>query len=232
MGDKTIIGIIGAMKEEVQPLLEHYEISEEIKINDIIFYKVELENKILYIVRSKIGKVYASMTATLLITKFNCDKILFTGVAGAVDDCLEIGDIVISDKLVQHDFDVTEFGHAHGYIPEAGIYFDANKDLQDIAEKVSKENNINYKIGGIATGDQFVNCSKRKNFIKEKFNSLALEMEGGAVAQIAQYFGVDFLVLRSISDKAEGGANIDFQEFVKKAAINSSKILIGIVEKI
>ena len=220
------------MSEEVQPLLEKYEVNEEININDVIFYKVELEDKILYIVQSKIGKVFASMTATLLITRFNVDKILFTGVAGAVDEGLEIGDIVISDKLVQHDFNVTEFGHDHGHIPETGVYFYACEDLQKIAVEVCENEKINFKVGGIATGDQFVNCSIKKKFIKDNFNSLALEMEGGAVAQIAKYFSTPFLILRSISDKAEGGSNIDFDKFVKVAAINSSKILIGMIDKI
>ncbi len=230
--EKTIIGVIGAMKEEVEPLLEYYNISEEIKINDIIFYKVELVDKILYIVESKIGKVFAAMTATLLVTKLGVDKILFTGVAGAIDENLKIGDMVISDKLVQHDFDVTEFGHGHGHIPETGTYFESCEELKKIAIEVCESEKINYKVGGIATGDQFVNCTIKKKFIKDNFNSLALEMEGGAVAQIAKYFDISFLILRSISDKAEGGANMDFDKFVKIAAVNSSKILINMIDKI
>ena len=230
--NKKIIGIIGAMSEEVAPLLEYYYVSEEIKICDMVFYKVELNDKILYIVQSKIGKVFSSMTATILITKFECSQILFTGVAGSCDSELDIGDIVISDKLVQHDFDVTEFGHSYGHVPDCGVFFEADCQLQLIAKKVAEESSINFKIGGIATGDQFVNDSNRKDFIKKEFGSSAIEMEGAAVAQVAKYFGVKFLILRSISDKAECSANIDFQEFVKIAAVNSSKILIGMVELI
>ena len=230
--NKKIIGIIGAMSEEVAPLLEHYDVVQEIKICDMTFYKVELDDKILYIVQSKIGKVFAGMTATILITKFNCEQILFTGVAGSCDTELDIGDIVISDKLVQHDFDVTEFGHPYGHVPDCGVFFEADKGLQSLARKVAQNAQINFKIGGIATGDQFVNDSKRKDFIKSEFSSSAIEMEGGAVAQVAKYFGVKFLILRSISDKAEGSANVDFQEFVKIAAVNSSKILIGMVDLI
>ena len=230
--NKNIIGIIGAMSEEISPLLEHYDVSCEIKVCDLTFYKVELDDKILYIVQSKIGKVFASMTATILITKFNCEQILFTGVAGSCDSALDIGDIVISDKLVQHDFDVTEFGHPYGHVPDCGVFFEADEVLQSVAKKVAKNSSINFKIGGIATGDQFINDSKRKDFIKSEFGASAIEMEGGAVAQICQYFKVPFLVIRSISDKAEGSANIDFQEFVKIAAVNSSKILIGMVELI
>lgn len=229
---KKVIGIIGAMQEEIEPLLGHYDVCEEIRVGKMIFYRVELDDKVLFIVKSLIGKVFASMTATLLIEKFECDVVLFTGVAGAVDDCLEIGDVVISDRLVQHDFDITAFGHKHGHIPDAGIFFESNEGLRKAAVEVCGVEGIRFKVGGIATGDQFVNSVERKSFIRDNFDSLALEMEGASVAQVCKYFGVDFLVIRSISDKAQGEANLDFNEFAKSAAVNSSKILIGVVERI
>lgn len=224
------IGIIGAMKEEIEPLLEYYKEYEKIFVGKSIFYKIKKNNKTIFIVQSKIGKTFAAMTTTLLIDKFNCEHILFTGVAGGVDEDIEIGDIVLADKLVSHDFDITHFGHKKGHVPDFGIYSNSCDKLLNKAKLICDELKIKTHVGTIATGDIFINSYELKEEIKNEFNAKAIEMEGAAVGQICQSFNVPFLIIRSISDKASGEANLDFKKFVEIAAKNSSNIIIEMLK--
>ena len=228
------IGIIGAMKDEITPLLQHYKNYTTIKLGKLEFYKITLEKeeKILYITQSKIGKVSAAIAATALITKYNCEQILFTGVAGANHKDLDIGDLVIGNKLVHHDVDITAFGHPKGHIPEIGIEIDTSEELNKIAESIIKEKNHNYKVGTIATGDQFVHSKEIKQEITNNFNAIAIEMEGVAVAQTCSQLEVPCFILRAISDNANGDAPENFEEFVKQSAIKSSQIIIEMVKLI
>ncbi len=226
------IGIIGAMREEILPILNHYEKYEEIIFGNQTYYKIQYDELELYIVQSKIGKVAAAMTATILISKFNCDKILFSGVAGGLSQELEIGDLVIANDLCHHDVDITAFGHPKGHIPEVGIFLETSKELRDLAQNVAKNLNLKIHYGTIATGDQFVSSDLIKNEIIKNFDAIALEMEGVAVAQVCRELKVDCLILRSISDKANGDAPENFDEFVKVAAKKSSDYLIKIIESI
>jgi adenosylhomocysteine/aminodeoxyfutalosine nucleosidase len=228
------IGIIGAMEDEITPLLEYYKEYETINLGKLKFYKVTIqtENKILYITQSKIGKVSAAIAGTTLITKFNCDTILFTGVAGANHKDLEIGDLVIGTKLVHHDVDITAFGHKKGHIPEIGIEIETNQNLNQIAEKIIKEKKYNYKTGTIATGDQFVHNKQIKKEISENFNAIAIEMEGVAVAQTCNQLEIPCFILRAISDNANGDAPENFIEFVKQSAIKSSTIITQMIKEI
>ncbi len=228
------IGIIGAMKDEITPLLEYYKEFETLTLGKLEFHKITLEkeNKILYITQSKIGKVSASIAATTLITKYNCEKILFTGVAGANHKNLDIGDLVIGNKLVHHDVDITAFGHPKGHIPEIGIEIDTSPELNKIAESIIKNKNHNYKIGTIATGDQFVHSKEIKDEITKNFNAIAIEMEGVAVAQVCMQLEIPCFILRAISDNANGDAPENFEEFVKQSAIKSSEIITEMIELI
>lgn len=226
------IGIIGAMQEEITPLLEYYKEYETIQLGKLKFYKVTLEDKTLYITQSKIGKVSASIAATSLITKYNCETILFTGVAGANHVDLEIGDLVIGTKLVHHDVDITAFGHPKGHIPEIGIEIETSPELNQIAEKIISEKKYNFKIGTIATGDQFVHDKQIKQQISENFDGIAIEMEGVAVAQTCAQLEIPCFILRAISDNANGDAPENFMEFVKQSAIKSSSIVTMMIEEI
>jgi adenosylhomocysteine/aminodeoxyfutalosine nucleosidase len=228
------IGIIGAMKDEITPLLEYYKDYEIITLGKLTFYKVKLqsENKILYITQSKIGKVSAAIAGTTLITKYNCETILFTGVAGANHIDLEIGDLVIGTKLVHHDVDITAFGHPKGHIPEIGIEIETSPELNQIAEKIIREKQFNFKTGTIATGDQFVHDKKIKQEITENFNAIAIEMEGVSVAQTCAQLEIPCFILRAISDNANGDAPENFVEFVKESAIKSSSIVTKMIEEL
>ena len=226
------LAIMGAMEEEIEPLLAYF---NEVKITEYAdnkYYEVNYKGLDIVIAYSKIGKVFASLTATTMIEKFGCDTLLFSGVAGAINPDLKIGDLIIADKLCQHDLDITAFGHPHGYVPGGNVFVETSKELRDVATQVANENDLKVIVGTIATGDQFVHSTERKNFIESTFKADALEMEGASVAVVCDALDIPFFVLRAISDSADMDAGFDFDEFLKSSAVNSANYLIKIVEKL
>ncbi len=226
------IAIMGAMAEEIEPILEKVENIKKIEYAKNIYYEATYKGKDIVIAYSKIGKVFASLTATILIEKFKCKKLLFSGVAGAINSELEIGDLIIASSLCQHDLDITAFGHPHGYVPEGDVCIFTDKALRDVAKKVAKESNLELKEGMVATGDQFVACSDRKEFISSTFKADALEMEGGSVAVICDALDIPFFILRAISDTADGSADIDFDKFLESSAKISADFILDMVKEI
>lgn len=228
----TKIAIMGAMEEEIEPLLAHFDNVNIVEFANNKYYEVNYKGLEIVIAYSKIGKVFASLTATTMIEKFGCDTLLFSGVAGGINPKLKIGDLIIADKLCQHDLDITAFGHPNGFVPGGSVFVETSENLKAIAKEVAKENDLKVIEGTIATGDQFVHSSERKKFIESTFKADALEMEGASVAVICDALKVPFFVLRAISDTADGGADIDFDEFLKSSAINSANYMIKIVDKL
>lgn len=228
----TKIAIMGAMEEEIEPLLAHFDNVNIVEFANNKYYEVNYKGLEIVIAYSKIGKVFASLTATTMIEKFGCDTLLFSGVAGGINPKLKIGDLIIADKLCQHDLDITAFGHPNGFVPGGSVFVETSEKLRAIAKEVAKENDLKVIEGTIATGDQFVHSSERKEFIESTFKADALEMEGASVAVICDALNVPFFVLRAISDTADGGADIDFDEFLKSSAINSANYMIKIVDKL
>jgi len=226
------LAIMGAMEEEIEPLLSHF---ENVKVTEYAknkYYELTYNGLEIVVAYSKIGKVFASLTASTLIQKFGCDTLLFSGVAGGINSNLKIGDLIIANKLCQHDLDITAFGHPHGYVPEGAVFVETSKELRKIAVETANENNISVLEGIIATGDQFVHSKERKKFIKEVFKADALEMEGASVAVVCDALNVPFFILRAISDTADMDAGFDFDEFLKSSAKNSAEYLIKIVDKL
>ncbi|PHO09396.1 5'-methylthioadenosine/S-adenosylhomocysteine nucleosidase [Malaciobacter canalis] len=226
------LAIMGAMQEEIEPLLANFEDIKVTEYADNKYYEVSLDGLDIVIAHSKIGKVFASLTATTMIEKFSCDTLLFSGVAGAVNSKLKIGDLIIADKLCQHDLDITAFGHPHGFVPGGKVFVETSQELRDIAKEVAKENSLKVLEGTIATGDQFVHSNERKDFIQNTFKADALEMEGASVAVICDSLNVPFFILRSISDSADMEANFDFDEFLKSSAEISADYILKIVKKL
>jgi adenosylhomocysteine/aminodeoxyfutalosine nucleosidase len=226
------LAIMGAMQEEVEPLLEYF---ENVKVTEFAknkYYEVNYKGLDIVIAYSKIGKVFASLTASTLIEKFGCDTLLFSGVAGAINPELKIGDLIIADKLCQHDLDITAFGHPHGFVPEGAVFVETSAQLREVAKVVANENGLKVIEGTIATGDQFVHSTERKDFIESTFNADALEMEGASVAVVCDALNVPFFILRAISDSADMDAGFDFDEFLKSSAKESADYLIKIVDKL
>lgn len=229
------IGIIGAMNEEVIQLKEVMEITKTTKLGGYEFYQGNLYGKDIVLVECGIGKVNAAICSTLLINTFNVDKVLFTGVAGALNPNIEIGDIVVSTDLMEHDFNVTAFGYEPGIIPRMeNSIFKANENLVKLAkESATKQFGENRVwLGRIVSGDEFVASVEKIKWLRETFNGECTEMEGASVAHVCEILKKPFVIIRSISDKANHDANMNFDEFVKLAAENSKLIIEGILKNI
>ena len=226
------IAIMGAMPEEVAPLLERVKNVKKVDYANNSYYEATYKGKELVIAYSKIGKVFSSLTASTLIEKFGCQKLLFSGVAGAINPDLEIGDLIIATKLCQHDLDISIFGHDFGYVPEGAKFVDSSEGLRDIAKEVASKNGLSVREGIIATGDQFVASNERKAFISTHFQADALEMEGASVAVVCDALNVPFFILRAISDTANDDAGVDFDEFMVNSAKISANFILDMVENI
>ena len=177
----------------------------------------KINNKEVVLVECGIGKVNAARTTQNLIDKFNIEYIINVGVAGGLNESLEIGDIVIGKKLVQHDFDITAAGHPKGYISkELGREFKSNSNLINKCESIINNDlkDTNVKIGTIATGDVFCNKVSLKEEVLKEFGADCIEMEGAAIAQVCTLCNIPFIAIRSISDKPNGHNEIDFNTYL------------------
>ncbi|MDH9161745.1 MULTISPECIES: 5'-methylthioadenosine/S-adenosylhomocysteine nucleosidase [Staphylococcus] len=228
-----MIGIIGAMEEEVAILKDKLIELEEINIAHVIFYKGKLQGKEVVLTQSGIGKVNVAISTTLLIEKFKPELVINTGSAGALDTSLNVGDIVVSDMVSYHDADARAFGYQLGQIPQMPAQFTADKQLYDKAIIAINEQNLVAKTGLIVSGDSFIGTSEQRLQIKTNFpQAMAAEMEATAIAQTCYQFNLPFIITRAISDLADGDAGITFEAFLEKAAISSSKIVESLIKSI
>ena len=228
------IGIIGAMEVEIAILKEKMEDVRIIKKASMEFYEGTLAGRKVVVVRSGIGKVNAGICAQILVDVFSVDAIINTGIAGSLNKDINIGDIVLSTDVVQHDMDATGFGYRKGQIPQMPVFFfNADEKLRRLAAEVCKEVNPDIQVfeGRIASGDQFVCAQDVKNGIVAEFSAYATEMEGAAIGQAAYLNEIPFLVVRAISDKADGSAQMDYSEFEKAAVEHSVKLTLNMLAK-
>ena len=151
-----MIAILGAMDEEVTPILSAVGEYDTISYANNKFYLASYKGKQLVIAYSKIGKVNAALTTSIMIEKFKASKLLFTGVAGALSEGLKIGDLMYATSLAQHDLDITAFGHPYGYVPGIEVFSKTDDGLNKLAIEVAAKKGLDLKSGVIATGDQFV----------------------------------------------------------------------------
>ena len=226
------IAIMGAMPEEVAPIVAKLDDLKEMVYAANTYYEGSYNGQEVVVAYSKIGKVFATLTATMLIEKFGCDRLLFSGVAGAILDDLNIGDLIIADGLCQHDLDITAFGHPFGYVPEGEVCIPTDITLRNIAKKVAEGKGLTLKEGIIATGDQFVANSERKEWIGDTFKASALEMEGASVAVVCSALDIPFFILRAISDSADMDASFNFDEFLESSAKISADFILSMVDAI
>ncbi len=228
-----LIGIIGAMEEEVLTLKDKMEIREVRSVASLDFFSGVFKNMEVVVVQGGIGKVNAAVCTQILIDIFHVDAVINTGVAGALHPDLEIGDIVISSEAVQHDFDASGFGYEVGEIPRMDqSYFKSDEHLVKIAKKASDvlNSDINVFVERIVSGDQFIAHPDRKTEIMEKFKGYCTEMEGAAIAHVCYLNKVPCVIIRSISDKADDSAEVNFAEFTKMAALNACKLIERMLE--
>ena len=215
-----MIGIIGAMDEEVAQIVEVMQVEREESKACMTFKAGKLNGKDVVVVRSGIGKVNAAVCTQILVDDFNVDYVINTGIAGSLKAEINIADIVISSDVLHHDMDATGFGYPLGQIPRMEVLsFEADKKLIELADKACKKvlPEIGTHIGRIVSGDQFISDKTVKERISSNFDA--------AIAQAAYLNKVPFVILRAISDKADDSATMDYPTFEKQAIANSVKLI-------
>jgi len=235
-----MIGIISAMQEEIQTLLDNLKNKTTTKKGMRTYYQGLLFNKPVVLVFSRWGKVAAATTVTQLINDFKIDEIIFTGVAGSIQEYINIGDIVIGKNLYQHDMDASPLLEPFEIPLLQKKYFEVTLNKSNLLQKASQlflENfnlfiseaeaqqffikNPKIHIENIASGDQFISTNEQLTFIKTNLPDIAcVEMEGAAVAQVCYEYNIPFSIFRTISDKANDNSHIDFPKFAKQIASN------------
>lgn len=231
---ENIVGVIGAMEEEVEILKEKMTITETVTEAGMTFYKGTLHGQQIVLARSGVGKVNAAVCAQLMISLFDVNYLINSGVAGTLRDGVDQGDIIISTDAVQHDFDVTALGDPLGEISRLGVtFFEADQTLIHIANQAFDNLNldgIEAFEGRIASGDQFIAGGPTQERIQTHFAPSAVEMEGAAIAHVAYINKVPYVIIRSISDKANGEADLSYEEFLPLAAKNASLLMEEIIK--
>ena len=230
-----MIGIIGAMEEEISNLKSHMQVEEVQTIAGMSFFKGAVKGIELVLVRSGIGKVNAGICTQILASVYGVDTVINTGIAGSLNADIDIGDIVVSTSLVQYDVDARNFGYKLGEIPRMNIVeFPADKYLIDKTQSVFDSLDLGIKLykGMVATGDKFVSEDSLKAEIISNFHAYCVEMEGAAIAQAAMLNNMACVVIRAISDKADNSADVDYRSFEAKAIENMSKISLALVDSL
>lgn len=237
MSEKKI-GIIGAMDVETERLLEAMQesgtpVKETVRAGQT-YREGRIGNTDIVLVRSGVGKVNAAACTQVLADLFGVTHIINTGVAGSLDNRIDIGDIVVSECAMYHDVDATVFGYAPGEVPQMGVKaFPADPWLRAMAVEACREAapDIHVHEGMVVSGDQFISERARKDAIAEKFSGQCTEMEGAAIAQTAYINGIPFVVIRAISDKADESVQVSYDEFEGKAARHCAAIVLHMLEK-
>lgn len=230
-----MIGIIGAMDEEVEQIVAVMDIEKEETKAQMQFKAGKLGGKDVVVVRSGIGKVNAAVCTQILADDFNVDYVINTGIAGSLKAEIDIADVVISDDVLHHDMDATGFGYAPGQIPRMEtLSFKADERLVELAKESCKAviPQVGVHVGRVVSGDQFVSDKAVKERICGQFAGFCTEMEGAAIAQAAYLNNIPFVILRAISDKADDSATMDYPAFEKMAIENSVHLLKEIVSRI
>lgn len=229
-----MLGIIGAMDEEVAKIKEEMTDVTVTTVAGMDFYQGKLGSRDAVVVRSGIGKVNAGMCTQILADRFAISAVINTGIAGSLRNEINIGDIVLSTDTVQHDMDASGFGYKVGQIPRVDTYsFPADETLRNLALECNKAVNpeIQAFTGRVVSGDQFISDKAKKQWLIENFDGSCTEMEGAAIAQAAYLNGIPYLVIRAISDKADDSAGMDYQVFEEQAIRHSVNLLLEMASR-
>ena len=231
----SLIGIIGAMEEEVSALKEQMTEVSVTKKAGMEFCRGMLNGKPVVVVRSGIGKVNAGICTQILVDDYHVDCVINTGIAGSLKSVIDIGDIVVSTDTVQHDMNAVGFGYPLGQIPRMDtLAFPADQKLIELACQVCREVNPEIQVyaGRVVSGDQFVSDKESKERIKTNFDGFCTEMEGAAIAQAAYLNGIPYVVLRAISDKADDSATVDYPAVEREAIRHCVNLVLNMVKRL
>ena len=222
------IGIIVAIDEEREEILDMMKDTEVKQVYNLRFIQGTIEGKKCVLIKSGIGKVNAARVAQAMLDHFKVDYIINLGGAGSLNSLLDIGDVVIAKKVIQHDFDITAFGHSKGYITGVGDFIESNLELvQEFSNVLEEtpEKNYKIKIGIVATGDIFCTESWMKDKIRAKFNADVEDMECAAIAQVCYLSEKPFIAIKSISNTLKGDNAISYSNNVKLASKRCANVL-------
>ena len=246
------LGLICAIPNEIQHFGSSFEKRDEKLIAGFSFLLGKLDGVETVLVEAGMGKVNAAIVTTLLIEQFNCRTVLFSGVAGGVDPKLGVGDVIIGTKLIQHDYGMIvsdklttyQPGHLPIHMPTEKLGYDADAELIDkifgelkdfelpmiSAEAAGgKARKPAITSGTILTGDQFIGCTIARDRLCSELGGLAVEMEGAAIAQVAEHYQVPFVIVRSLSDLAGEESTMDFVKFLEETAGGAALVLRRII---
>lgn len=228
-----MIGIIGAMRVETEALKAKLENKRIEVISGVEYVSGELSGKSVVIAQCGIGKVFAAVCAQTMILRYGVSALINTGVAGTLSDRLGVLDFAVSSGVVQHDMDTSALGDLPGLISGINIVeMPASKALADTACRIAAEQGNRCAEGIIASGDQFINDKDKKTWIRDTFGAIACEMEGAAIGHVCYIAGVDFVIIRCISDNASGEAEMEYPELVGIAAVRSQRLVEAMVKEI
>lgn len=227
-----MLAIIGAMQEEIELLLSDLQDPQEIHKPGAVLHKGVLDGVPVLITKCGIGKVNAALTTAYLLSE-GASRVIFTGVAGGVHPHLNVGDIVVSTDLLQHDVEVLALGYKLGEVPGEPLTWEANPALRELAVQAAKDvKDIQVMEGRIASGDQFIASKEGVQRLQKEFEAACAEMEGAAVAQVCAKSKVPFVVIRSISDTADHDANVDYPTFMPKVARHAKQVVRGMLNRL
>jgi adenosylhomocysteine nucleosidase len=232
--EKGPVIILGAMDGEISAFLENFQILGKQQWKDFTFYPGKLVEKDIVVAKCGVGKVLSAMVTQKMIDLFFPSAIIFTGIAGAIQDHLEIGDILIGEDSVQHDVNATLFNFKRGEIPYTPYRFlKSDPELLHAALDYESQKHHIHK-GRILTGDQFINDSrsKEKSYLTQELSGDCVEMEGASVALVATVNQIPHIIIRTISDRADKSSKTNFRKLMKDASANSLAIVKHILKKI
>ena len=224
------VGIIGAMDVEVAHLIGELgpAAPEPVRAAGMEFHEGELGGTSVVVVKSGVGKVDAAVCAEVLASRFGVTHVINTGVAGSLNNALDICDVLVSRDAIHHDVDATNFGYAPGEVPGLGtVAFEADPALRRAAVEAVAAVAPDSKAveGRVASGDQFVRDDSEKARIRDTFAADCCEMEGASIAQACWLNHVPFVIVRAISDKADGSDAMDYPTFERRAADLCARIV-------
>lgn len=227
------IGIIGAMKEEIDFIRNQMQVDEVINIAGHIFYIGPFQDKQIVLLQCGIGKVNAAIGTTLLIERFSPDYMINTGVAGGLHMDLEVGDVIISIEVRHHDVDLTVWGYEHGQLPKLPAAFLASQILTKAAETAAHQLDMNVTFGLIVSGDCFIHEAHHIENIREKFSDAhAVEMEAAAIAQVCHQFDRPFVIIRAVSDMVGKDSPLFSDLSVEERSHNCAQLVMAMVQEL
>lgn len=228
-----MLGIIGAMSEEVEFIKDKISHFKETIYYNLHFFEGKIADKNIVLLQSGIGKVNASMATTVMFENYPVDNVINIGTAGGIIKDAEVLDIVLSEKVAFHDVDVTAFNYEYGQVPNLPRFFTSDNKLLALAEKILKNKQLTYHKGLIVSGDIFVNQDEQIKKIKKYFaDCIACEMEAAAIAQICYLYKKPFIIIRSLSDIAGKKSHLSFEAYLKQAAFNSGNLVLNLIKEL